>query len=458
MAAPLLMLVLLLGSCYSVVHGADMENYMLVATSLLKSPAICSDRKVTASKAAGATVPVIHRHGPCSPATSGAKTPSLSETLRRDQLRAAYIHAKVSSKNATAELQQSAVTVPTASGLSLGTAEYVITVRVGTPPVAQTVNIDTGSDVSWVQCAPCAAGSCYSQEDALFDPAKSATYAAFSCGAAPCAQLGGYANGCASSGCQYAVQYGDGSTTAGTYGSDTLALTSSAAAIRGFRFGCSRNAAGFVGRLDGLMGLGGDRESLVSQTAATYGRAFSYCLPAPGSPGFLTLGAAGGASSGFARTPMLRSTSVPTFYGVTIQAITVAGTRLNVPSSVLSGGMVVDSGTVITQLPPTAYQALRAVFRQAMKAYPSAAPKSILDTCYDFSGFKTIVVPRVALTFSGGAVMDLDFSGIFFSSCLAFTAAGQDGDTGILGNVQQRTFEVLYDVGGQTVGFRPGAC
>jgi hypothetical protein len=29
---------------------------------------------------------------------------------------------------------------------------------------------------------------------------------------------------------------------------------------------------------------------------------------------------------------------------------------------------------------------------------------------------------------------------------------------GILGNVQQQTMEVLYDVGGGAVGFRRGAC
>jgi len=198
----------------------------------------------------------------------------------------------------------------------------------------------------------------------------------------------------------------------------------------------------------------------VSQTAATYGKAFSYCLPRPSSSaGFLTLGAAGGAA-GLARTPMVRYRNAPTFYGVFLQAITVAGAWLDVPALVFSGGSIVDSGTVITQLPPTAYRALRAAFREEMKAYPSAvAPAgNLLDTCFNFDGFGTIRVPKIALTFSRGAVMDLDVSGILYGSCLAFAAMGQDGDTGILGNVQQRTFEVLYDVGGGSVGFRPGAC
>jgi hypothetical protein len=417
-------------------------------------------RPVTSSKN-GATLPLVHRHGPCSPIMSKEK-PSHEETLGRDQVRAANIHAKLSSpRNGSAkELQQSGVTIPTSSGYSLGTPEYVITVSLGTPAVTQVMSIDTGSDVSWVQCAPCAAQSCSSQKDKLFDPAKSATYSAFSCSSAQCAQLGGEGNGCLNSHCQYIVKYVDHSNTTGTYGSDTLGLTTSDA-VKNFQFGCSHRANGFVGQLDGLMGLGGDTESLVSQTAATYGKAFSYCLPPSSSSagGFLTLGAAAGgtSSSRYSRTPLVRF-NVPTFYGVFLQAITVAGTKLNVPASVFSGASVVDSGTVITQLPPTAYQALRTAFKKEMKAYPSAAPVGILDTCFDFSGIKTVRVPVVTLTFSRGAVMDLDVSGIFYAGCLAFTATAQDGDTGILGNVQQRTFEMLFDVGGSTLGFRPGAC
>ncbi|WVZ81848.1 LOW QUALITY PROTEIN: hypothetical protein U9M48_029180, partial [Paspalum notatum var. saurae] len=294
--------------------------------------------------------------------------PSFEETLCRDQLRAAYIHTKVS--NASKELQQSAVTVPATFGYSVGTAEYVITVSLGTPAVAQVMNIDTGSDVSWVQCAPCAAaGSCYSQKDTLFDPTSSGTTSS-STATAPRPR---------------------------GRGSDTLSLTSSDA-VSGFQFG--HRAAGFVGQTDGLMGLGGGAESLVSQTAATYGEAFAYCLPPPSSSstGFLTLGAAAAgsaSSSGYARTPM---------------AITVAGTQLSVPPSVFSGASVVDSETVITQLPPTAYQALRTAFRNEMKAYPPAAPVGVLDTCFNFDGFDQITVTKVTLTFSGGAAMDLDVS------------------------------------------------
>lgn len=337
--------------------------------------------------------------------------------------------------------------MPTTLGSSLDTLEYVITVELGSPAVKQTMIIDTGSDVSWV----------HSSSGSAFDPSKSSTFAPFSCGAAACAQLGEEGNGCSTSQCQYIVRYGDGSTTTGTYGSDTLALTGSDK-VSHFQFGCSQAEEGFNDKTDGLMGLGGDAQSLVSQTAATYGRAFSYCLPpTSSSPGFLTLGAPS-STSGFATTGMLRSEQVPTFYGALLQGISVGGKLLGVSPSVFSAGSVMDSGTIITRLPPTAYAALKSAFKDGMKQYPAAPARSILDTCFDFDGQDSVTIPSVALVFHGGAVVDLDGNGIMFGSCLAFTATGDDRNTGIIGNVQQRTFEVLYDVGRSVVGFQPNAC
>ena len=155
---------------------------------------------------------------------------------------------------------------------------------------------------------------------------------------------------------------------------------------------------------------------------------------------------------------MLRSSQIPTFYGVRLQAIRVGGRQLSIPASVFSAGTVMDSGTVITRLPRTAYSALSSAFKAGMKQYPSAPPSGIFDTCFDFSGQSSISIPTIQLVFSGGAVVDLAAEGIILSSCLAFAGNSDDSSLGIIGNVQQRTFEVLYDVGGGAVGFRAGAC
>lgn len=404
-------------------------------------------------------MPLHHRHGPCSPSHSGgagaSTTVAASIILRRDQLRADDIllprEADVS------------VTVPTALGTSVNTLEYVVTVGLGTPAVRQTVNIDTGSDLSWVQCRPCPVPPCHRQGDAVFDPSKSSTFSSFPCGSPACARLGArYAGGCSRGGglrCGYAVNYTDGSSTTGTYSSDTLTMTaSSGGVVSGFTFGCSHSERGFSDgdRTDGILGIGGGAQSLVSQTRS---RAFSYCLPRSAShTGFLTLGVPHISSSRFAVTPMRSFRNIPTFYVVILQAITVAGRRLDVAPSVFSAGSIMDSGTIITRLPPTAYRALRAAFRAEMKMYRLARPLSILDTCFNLTGVRRVQLPRVSLVFDKGATVELHSSGILQYGCLAFAPNDNDTTPGIIGNVQQRTLEVMYDVGGRAVGFRRGAC
>lgn len=98
-----------------------------------------------------------------------------------------------------------------------------------------------------------------------------------------------------------------------------------------------------------------------------------------------------------------------------------------------------------------------------MKAYPTAPALSILDTCYDFSGYKTITVPKISFFFSGGVEVEIGSVGILYGSglsqvCLAFAGNSDDGSVGIFGNVQQQTLEVVYDVGKGRIGFAPGGC
>ncbi|KAM0862773.1 hypothetical protein ACQ4PT_045045 [Festuca glaucescens] len=249
-------------------------------------------------------------------------------------------------------------TVPTTLGSALGTLQYVITVGIGSPVVIQTMMIDTANDVSWVYCRS-------SNGSTLFDPSKSTTYAPFSCSAPECTQLGTRGNGCANSECQYNVDYAAVANSTGTYGSDTLTLTSSET-VTSFQFGCRENEGVVAAKTDGLMGLGGDTQSLVLPTAATYGQAFSYCFPPTNaSSGFLTL-VAPSSMAGFVSTPMFRWGAAPTFYGVLLQDIAVDGKLLNIPPSVFSDRSVMSAGTIISRLPPAAYAALWTAFKAGM--------------------------------------------------------------------------------------------
>jgi hypothetical protein len=321
--------------------------------------------------------------------------------------------------------------------------------------------IDTGSDVSWVQCNPCPEPSCHAPNGTLFDPLQSSTYVPINCTSDTCLQLESNNDGCTSSQeCRFYVGYGDGSNTTGTYGSDTLVLSESET-VSDFQFGCSHEQSDTSDKTDGLMGLGGDVQSLVSQTAATYGKAFSYCLPATTSTsGFLAFGAPDDTSE-FVTTPMLRVKDRLTFYNLLLQDIKVDGNLLGISPSVFANGTLMDSGTIITKLPLEAYSALSSAFKASMTQYTEIPPSAsdFYDTCFDFTGVEEedITIPPVALVFDGGAVVDLDRKGIMSRGCLAFRATTKS-DGSVIGNVQQRTFEVLHDVGQSVFGFRKDAC
>lgn len=271
---------------------------------------------------------------------------------------------------------------------------------------------------------------------------------------------------CAGSTCVYGSQYGDNSFSVGFFAKETIRLTSSDA-FPNFLFGCGQNNQGLFGEAAGLLGLGQDSISLVSQTSRKYRKYFSYCLPSSSSAtGHLTFGkaAGGGLSKTIKFTPLSTATAVSSFYGLDITALSVGGKKLPIPNSVFSSaGAIIDSGTVITRLPPAAYSALRSTFKKLMSKYPTAPDLSILDTCYDFSNYTSITVPDISFFFNRGVEVTIEGSAILIGTslkqiCLAFAGNSDGSDIAIFGNVQQKTLEVVYDVAGRRVGFAPKGC
>ncbi|KAL6909709.1 hypothetical protein ACP4OV_001368 [Aristida adscensionis] len=409
------------------------------------------------------SVPLTHRHSPCTPSGASGQ-PSLAERLRRDRARARYIMSRVSSGRAITRLSNGGgASVPTHADAAVGSVDYVVTVGLGTPAVKKVLIMDINSALSWVQCAPCnVTSSCSPQKNPVFDPSKSSTYAPILCDTDACRGLvvdfddNGCTNGTGPSLCRCWIEY---SNADGLYITDTLTLNPGVSV--NFSFGCGLAHQGTFDKFDGLLGLGGAPASLVSQKAGLYGGAFSYCLPPRNrTAGFLTLGAPRNNTAGFVFVPLYHNTTY--CYAVTLAGISVAGKPLPIPPAVFSGGMVLDSIMEITVLPSTAYTALRRAFRSAMSMYPLLPPNKDyvydLDTCYNFTGFSNVTVPTVSLSFSGGATIDIDPSGVLLEGCLAFAHGVSDGGNGLIGTVNQRTLEVLYDSSKWHVGFRSGAC
>lgn len=219
----------------------------------------------------------------------------------------------------------------------------------GTPAKSLTLVFDTGSDLTWTQCEPCAR-SCYEQQDPIFDPSKSTSYSNISCSSSQCSSLPsatGNKPGCiaSTSTCLYGIQYGDQSFSVGYFSKEKLTL-SPTDTFDNFLFGCGQNNKGLFGKTAGLLGLGRDPLSIVSQTSQKYGKYFSYCLPnKSGSGGHLTFGK-GVIPRNVAYTP-LTNTDQGTFYFVDVVAITVGGQQLPISQTIFkTAGTIVDSGTV----------------------------------------------------------------------------------------------------------------
>ncbi|CAA0814970.1 Eukaryotic aspartyl protease family protein [Striga hermonthica] len=289
--------------------------------------------------------------------------------------------------------------IPVSSGDSLqNTGEYIVTMGLGTPETKLSLLFDTGSELTWTQCKPGLLGY-HSQKDPMFDPHKSTSYSFIPCNSSECSLLATdttFGPDCSSANqCTYVFTYGDGSITVGYFSKDTLTITPNVK-VPNFMFGCGQFTQGLFGLEAGILGLGRTNISIVSQTANIFQECFSYCIPSnPSSNGFLAFGKDYDNTTKF--TPLiLKQEYSPVFYYIHITDIAVDGRKLRI------------------------------------------SPENDVKLDLDASGTGTLWVYNKSLM------------------CLAF--ASTDDTVGLLGNTQQKTFEVVYDVAGQKLGFTSGMC
>ncbi|KAK4269528.1 hypothetical protein QN277_022674 [Acacia crassicarpa] len=359
--------------------------------------------------------------------------------------------------------------VPLTSGIVLQTLNYIVTVGLGSQNM--TVIVDTGSDLTWVQCDPCK--SCYGQQGPLFNPSKSPSYQSVLCNSTTCQSLlpaTGNSETCENNipTCNYMVNYGDGSYSNGELGMEHLSF--GGISVNNFVFGCGKNNKGLFGGTSGLMGLGRSKLSMISQTDSIFGGIFSYCLPTTedGASGSLVMG--NESSSVFKNvtpivyTRMILNPQLSTFYVLNLTGINVGGVALQA-SSLSLGKVIIDSGTVITRLAPSVYKALKAEFSKQFSGFPSASGFSILDTCYNLTGNQEVNVPTIRMYFEDNAEMNVDVTGILYmvkedasQVCLALASLSDEYEMGIIGNYQQRNQRIVYDIKQSKVGFGGEPC
>ncbi|KAK8959925.1 Protein ASPARTIC PROTEASE IN GUARD CELL 1 [Platanthera guangdongensis] len=474
------------------------EYHSLVLTPLRISPDLQSDDLHTwtadpetltsAETPKSLRIDVAHRDS----VFSGNHTPDLAFQLRLDRdaarvfkieetLESASLIAAISTRNRTRPGRKS-FSSAVVSGLAQGSGEYFTRIGIGTPARYLYMVLDTGSDVVWLQCAPCR--RCYAQSDPIFDPHLSSSFSVVPCDSALCGRLD--VAGCDTRrlSCLYQVSYGDGSLTTGEFATETLTFRGGARATR-IALGCGHDNEGLFVAAAGLLGLGRGRLSFPTQAGRSFNSRFSYCLvdrtssnsaAATVRDSSVIFGDAAMPRTNqqlAAFTPMVQNPKMDTFYYVEVTGMSVGGTKvagvtgkeLHLDPATGRGGVIVDSGTSVTRLTRPAYSALRDAFKagaaeSGLRMSPGGF--SLFDTCYDLAGKKEVKVPTVVMHLAGGSDVSLpaenylipvDTKGTF---CFAF--AGTDSGVSIIGNIQQQGFRVVFDSAGRRVGFVPGGC
>ncbi|CAI0387420.1 unnamed protein product [Linum tenue] len=174
-----------------------------------------------AAKGNSFTVELIHRDSTRSPLSSH---PDLSKPQRvrnaaaRSLDRARSLERRLGLSSSVVSPMDAEAPVTADSGA------YLVHVSLGTPAFPIVAIADTGSDVIWTQCQPCA--DCYTQTAPMFDPKSSTTYREISCSSETCTSLTDEGTSCSSDAdvCHYQVTYGDGSNTSGDMATTTLTI------------------------------------------------------------------------------------------------------------------------------------------------------------------------------------------------------------------------------------------
>ncbi|KAF5803731.1 putative nepenthesin [Helianthus annuus] len=351
------------------------------------------------------------------------------------------------------------LTTPVTSGLSQRSGEYFARVGLGTPAQSYYMTIDTGSDLTWLQCKPCS--NCYQQTDPIYDPSGSSSYNVLPCTSEQCESLD--TSACESNTCLYQVSYGDESFTVGDFVTETVSFNSGS--FPSVAVGCGHDNEGLFAAAAGLLGLGRHPLSFPSQIKST---SFSYCLVDRDSANVSTLDFNSVPPANSVTVPLLQNPKMKSFYYVGLTGISVGERPLPIPPSIFAidgsgkGGAVVDSGTAVTRLHTQAYNSLRDEFTQQGSSLKRTNGYGLFDTCFDFSEMTSVKVPEVAFIFAGGKTLSLrpenylvkvDSSGKF---CLAFAPTADA--LSIIGSIQQQGTRVGYDMGNSVVSFSPNDC
>uniref|UniRef100_A0A5B6ZGC5 Aspartic proteinase Asp1 n=1 Tax=Davidia involucrata TaxID=16924 RepID=A0A5B6ZGC5_DAVIN len=351
---------------------------------------------------------------------------------------------------------------------------YHVTLNIGHPPKPYFLDIDTGSDLTWLQCdAPCT--KCTQAPHTLYKPNKNFV----TCNDPLCASLHWPVNPpCKTPDeqCDYEVKYADHGSSLGVLVKDSFPLrfTNGSVGHPHLVFGCGYHQevpdSIHPPYTDGVLGLGNGKLSIVSQLhdLGLTRNVVGHCLSRKGG-GFLFVGDDLVPSSGIVWTPMLHNSLgkhhslglAELLYGE--QAIGVEGLPI-----------VFDSGSTYSYFNSQAYRAtLSMVKKDLNRKLKDAVEERSLPVCWKGTKpfksihdvknyFKPLVLSftnakNIHLQLPPEAYLIITEHGNVCLGILNGTEAGLD-NFNIIGDISLQDKMVIYDYEKRQIGWVPANC
>ncbi|XP_077250237.1 aspartic proteinase 36-like isoform X2 [Tasmannia lanceolata] len=390
---------------------------------------------------------------------------TLSDFKAHDKQR----HARILS---AVDLPLGGTSLPSVAGL------YYTEIGIGTPPKNYVVQVDTGSDIMWVNCIECK--RCPKKSNlgfdlTLYNPKESTSRSLVTCDHPFCSSTyNGQIPGCTSDVlCQYSVMYGDGSTTSGYYVKDYVQYGQVSGNFQTRKanasvvFGCGALQSGGLGSsdeaVDGILGFGQSNSSMISQIASSgkVKKIFAHCLDSINGGGIFAIGNI--VQPKMKMTPLVPNQS---HYNVNMKAIEVGDTILQLPSDLFDTvdkrGAIIDSGTTLSYLPEMAYNSL---VNEILSSHSNLKLFKIQESlCFQYTGSVDDGFPPITLHFEKSLSLTVYPHEYLFQMsedtwCVGWQNSRKDGkDMTLLGDLVLSNKLVLYDLENQVIGWTEYNC
>ncbi|KAM0861426.1 hypothetical protein ACQ4PT_045908 [Festuca glaucescens] len=353
------------------------------------------------------------------------------------------------------------------------TGHYYVTMNIGDPVKPYFLDVDTGSDLTWLQCdAPCQ--SCNKVPHQLYKPTKNKLVP---CAASACTTLHSAESPtkkCAvPQQCDYQIKYTDSATSLGVLVSDnfTLSLRNSSSVRASLAFGCGydqqvgKNGAAQAAT-DGLLGLGKGSVSLLSQLKqqGITKNVIGHCLSTNGG-GFLFFGDDVVPTSRATWAPMVRSTS-GNYYSPGSGTLYFDRRSLGVkPMEV-----VFDSGSTYTYFTAQPYQATVSALKAGLSKSLKQVSDPSLPLCWKGQNvFKSVSdvekdFKSLFLSFAKNSVMEIPPKNYLIVTKNGNVCLGiLDGSAAklnfnVIGDITMQDQIIIYDNERGQLGWIRGSC